>query len=67
MGMAAAPKSVDGEAPPYGNAHVLLTSYPGRPISSPEAHVMVISNQVRDASGAPLFKPVWTYMLTAGE
>ena len=67
MGMAAEPKSVDGAAPPYGNAHVLLTSYPGRPISSREAHVIGISNQVRDASGVPLFKPVWTYMLTAGE
>jgi len=67
MGMAAKPMSVDGAAPPYGNARVLLTSYPGRAISSKEAHVMGISNQLRDASGAPLFKPVWTYMLTAGE
>ena len=67
MGMAAERMSVDGAAPPYGNAHVLVTSYPGRPISSREAHVIGISNQVRDASGTPLFKPVWTYMLTAGE
>ena len=67
MGMAAKPMSVDGAAPPYGNARVLLTSYPGHMISSREAHVIGISNQLRDASGAPLFKPVWTYMLTAGE
>ena len=67
MGMAAEPMSVDGAAPPYGNARVLLTSYPGHMISSREAHVIGISNQLRDASGAPLFKPVWTYMLTAGE
>ncbi len=67
MGMAAEPMSVDGAGPPYGNARVLLTSYPGHMISSREAHVIGISNQLRDASGAPLFKPVWTYMLTAGE
>jgi pimeloyl-ACP methyl ester carboxylesterase len=67
MGLAAEPRSVDGAAPPYGNAHVLLTSYPGRAISSREAHVIGISNQLRDASGTPLFKPVWTYMLTSGE
>lgn len=67
MGMAAEPMSVDGATPPYGNARVLLTSYPGHMISSQEAHVIGISNQLRDASGAPLFKPVWTYMLTAGE
>jgi len=67
MGMVGKPRSVDGAAPPYDNAHVLLTSYPGRPIPSLEAHVIGISNAVRDASGAPLFRPVWTYMLTAGE
>ena len=67
MGMGGEARSVDGAAPPYGNAHILLTSYPGRPISSLEAHVIGISNQVRDASGVPFFKPVWTYMLTAGE
>ncbi len=56
MGLTAEPSSVDGAAPPYGNAHILLTSYPGRMISSREAHVIGISKQ--------LFKPVWTYMLT---
>jgi pimeloyl-ACP methyl ester carboxylesterase len=67
MGMASKPVIVDGAAPPYGGAHILLTNYPGRKISSQQAHVAGISNGLRDASGAPLFKPVWTYMLTAGE
>jgi dienelactone hydrolase len=67
MGMAAGPVSVDGAEPPYGNARILVTNYHGRRISSQEAHVIGISNQLRDASGGPLFKPVWTYMLTAGE
>jgi hypothetical protein len=59
MGMTSKPVNVDGAPPPYEGAHILTTSYPGRAISSKEAHVMGISN--------PRFKPVWTYMLTAGE
>ena len=58
MGLTAEPVSIDGGAPPYGNAHVLLTSYPGRMISSRDAHVIGVSNR--------LFNPVWIYMLTAG-
>lgn len=57
MGMIDRPVSVDGAAPPYGNAHILLTSFPGGAISSTAAHVMGISK--------PFFKPVWVYMLTA--
>ena len=67
MGMASKPVIVDGAAPPFGGAQILLTNYPGRKISSVQAHVAGISNGLRDASGNPLFKPVWTYMLTAGE
>jgi pimeloyl-ACP methyl ester carboxylesterase len=67
MGMANKPVLVDRAAPPYGGAHVLLTNYPGRKISSLQAHVVGIANGLRDASGAPLFKQVWTYMLTAAE
>ena len=67
MGMTSKPVIVDGAAPPYGGTHVLLTNFPGRKISSQQAHVAGISNGLRDASGSPLFKPVWTYMLTAGE
>jgi len=67
MGMATKPEIVDGTVPPYGGTQILLTNYPGRKISSQQAHVAGISNGLRDASGAPLFKPVWTYMLTAGD
>jgi hypothetical protein len=59
MGMTDKPVSVDGATPPYGNAHILLTSYPGHAISSKEAHVIGISD--------PRFKPVWVYMLTVAD
>lgn len=65
LGITIRPSLVDGASAPYGGAHVLLTNYPGRKISSLQAHVTGISNGLRNASGAPLFKPVWTYMLTA--
>jgi len=65
--MASIPVIVDGAVPPYSGTQILLTNYPGRKISSLLAHVAGIANGLRDASGAPLFKPVWTYMLTAGE
>lgn len=58
MGMADKPVSVDGAMPPYGNSRILITSYPGRQISSKAAHVVGLSD--------PAFKPAWIYMLMAG-
>ena len=57
MGMDGKRVDVDTAAAPFGNAHVLVTSYPGRPIPSKTAHTLGISN--------PRFKEAWTYMLTA--
>lgn len=56
MGMGNDPFNVDGKMPPYDNSRILITSYPGHAISSKEAHVSGISNQI--------FKPVWKHMLT---
>jgi pimeloyl-ACP methyl ester carboxylesterase len=58
MGMTDQPVDIDASRSPYENGHILVTAYPGRPISSKAAHVAGISN--------PIFKPVWVYMLSAG-
>lgn len=59
MGMVDEPQNVDGKAPPFGRSRILITSWPGATVSSKDAHVSGISN--------PIFKPVWKYMLTAGD
>ena len=59
MGLGDKPVSVDSTPAPYGNAHVLITSYPGTTIPSKAAHVVGLTN--------PRFKQVWTYMLTSGD
>lgn len=52
-------KMVDGASPPYGNAHILMTDYPGTKVDSLTAHVATITpgNKSR-------FGEVWKYMLT---
>lgn len=53
------PVNVDTEKPPYRHTRILTTNYPGRDLTSKEAHTTVIS--FRNAS---VFEPVWRYMLT---
>jgi hypothetical protein len=61
--------SVDGAEPPYGGARALSTNYPGTKQQSIPAHISVIAggavDENRRALGGLVFKPVWTYMLTA--
>lgn len=59
MGIASKPVNVDVIKPPSGTARILVSNYPGRKISSKDAHVAGISNQH--------FKQVWDFMLTAGK
>ena len=60
------PVDVDKAAPPYNNARMLVTNYPGREISSVEAHTLIMGDgrTPKRADGVPLFKTVWVYMLT---
>lgn len=53
------PVSVDTVKPPYPNAHILMTNYPGTKVDSQTAHGTMISpkNEV-------IFGDVWKYMLT---
>ncbi len=61
------PVDVDSVVSPYNYSHILITNFPGREVSSAEAHTSVFSDPVtpKDEIGLPLFQPVWTYMLTA--
>lgn len=65
MGLPGEPVVVDDARPPYGDSHRLVTRYADGQLSSKEAHVTVISPRLRGRDGQPLFKAVWTYMLTA--
>ncbi len=60
------PVDVDVSAPPYKSSRILVTNYPGTEITSAEAHTMIMGDgrTPKGADGVPLFKPVWTYMLT---
>lgn len=58
---------VDDNAPPYARAHALFTGWPGQheEIRSIEAHTSVSRDNLLTDDGAPLFRPVWRYMLEA--
>jgi dienelactone hydrolase len=61
------PVDVDQNGPPFKNSRILITDYPGRPLSSVEAHTSLMSDgrTPLDKDGVPHFKPVWIYLLTA--
>jgi hypothetical protein len=61
------PADIDKTPFPYNNSHILITNYPGKEVTSGEAHTSVMTDlrTPRDQNGVPLFKPVWIYMLTA--
>ena len=50
---------VDETPPPYQHSRILLTNYPGRKLTSLEAHTSVMNPRL-----APVFLKVWTYLLT---
>ncbi|WP_373489549.1 hypothetical protein [Blastomonas sp.] len=60
--------SVDGGTPPFGNTRQLSTSAPPNPIPAgitiAPAHGSPVADAVTpiDASGQPLYRPVWVYM-----
>jgi hypothetical protein len=64
-----APVSVDGQSPPFGNAHQLTTSGPPNPnptgpTASPTHGAPVVDSVTpRDAQGNPVYRPVWVYMV----
>lgn len=51
---------VDTSSPPYGGSHELLTSLP---VANPHASTVGDGATPLDASGVPVFAPVWRYML----
>lgn len=57
----------DELGPPYLHAHALTTNQPGTPINSGLAHLGLVFDFTlpRGSDGQPLYRPVWTYMLTA--
>lgn len=57
----------DSLAPPYGHAHVLTTNQPGSPVNSALAHLGLVFDFMlpRGAGGELLYRPAWTYLLTA--
>lgn len=60
-----APTSVDGQAAPYGNRHMLTTlAEPGRGLAaSPQHGAPVLDAVTPDGSdGQPLFGPVWAHL-----
>ena len=57
--------NVDKELPPYHGAHALFTDWPGKATDSRSAHTAMINGSLVDKTGAPIFKAVWRYMLTA--
>jgi hypothetical protein len=61
------PVSVDKEKPPFKKSRILTTNFEGSPTESVRAHTSVIGDAVtpKDKYGVPVFKAVWTYMLTA--
>lgn len=61
------PVDVDKVAPPFNNSRILITDYPGKPLTSSEAHTSLMGDGRTpiDKDGVPYFKPVWIYMLTA--
>jgi len=58
---------VDRLSPPYDHAHVLTTNQPGTPVNSGLAHLGLVFDFTlpRGSGGELLYRPVWTYMLTA--
>lgn len=63
MGLAGDPISIDGAAPPYGGSHRLVSS-----AATADGHGATQAGGLspKDANGAYLYLPVWTYMY-AGE
>jgi hypothetical protein len=59
MDLAAPVVDVDKESPPYRNARVLVTNYPGSRVDSKTAHGTAIAN-----SNKAVFQKTWIYMLT---
>lgn len=61
------PVDVDKTAPPFNNSRILITDYPGTPLTSSEAHTSLMGDGRTpiDKDGVPYFKPVWIYMLEA--
>jgi hypothetical protein len=61
------PVDVDKSTPPFKNSRILITDYPGKPLSSVEAHTSLMSDgrTPLDKDGVPYFRPVWIYLLTA--
>jgi len=58
--------SVDKEKAPFKHSRILLTNFDGSPTDSPRAHSTVIGDGItpKDAKGQPVFRSVWTYMMT---
>ena len=58
---------VDRLSPPYDHAQVLTTNQPGTPVNSALAHLGLVFDFMlpRGSGGGLLYRPVWTYMLTA--
>ena len=56
------PTSVDGATLPYGNAHILMTNFPGTKVDSHLAHGTMLSPKNKER-----YHEVWKYMLTAGK
>lgn len=61
------PVDVNNAPFPYNSTRILITDYPGTPVTSIEAHTSLMGDARTplDKEGIPLFKPVWIYMLTA--
>jgi pimeloyl-ACP methyl ester carboxylesterase len=57
---------IDGAAPPYGGAHVLVTHAPGGKVESAMAHLsLVFDFTLPRAGGRNLLAAAWEYLLTA--
>lgn len=63
LNMAGPITNVDNAAPPYGNAHMLITNYPPCPQCSP--HNMVAANITPLQNGVAVYMPVWRYIMSA--
>jgi hypothetical protein len=63
-GLPGSPASIDGQTPPFGGAHRLITSEPN---SYPHCSVVVHSSSPTGQDGSYIFEPAWRYMYGVAE
>ena len=61
------PVTIDGSAPPFGDAHALITGFAPCDGCSSAANMLATDQGPVDAEGESAYRPVWDVMLGVGE